>query len=73
MKITTRSNKLFIKSLFFTALSATALSLSSCAPDPQLQRQMDQDILTASELRKAGDTVGPQHGRGSQAYGHGGF
>ena len=73
MKITTRSNESLIKTLFFTALSATVLSLCSCAPDPELQRQMDQDILSASELRKAGDSVGPQQGRGSQAYGHGGF
>lgn len=73
MKITTRSNDFLMKTLFFTALSATVLSLSSCAPDPELQRQMDQDILTASELRKAGDSVGAQQGRGSQAYGHGGF
>ncbi|MGB2402465.1 MAG: hypothetical protein ACPIA7_03535 [Akkermansiaceae bacterium] len=49
------------------------MMISSCAPDPVLQRQMDQDILTASEIRKAGDTTGAQQGRGSQAYGHGGF
>ena len=73
MKMTTHSNELLIKSLFFTALSATALSLSSCAPDPELQRQMDQDILTAPEIRKAGDSIGPQQGKGSQAYGYGGF
>jgi hypothetical protein len=47
--------------------------ISSCAPDPVLQRQMDQDILTAAEIKKAGDTTGAQQGRGSQAYGHGGF
>ena len=27
----------------------------------------------AAEIKKAGDTTGAQQGRGSQAYGHGGF
>lgn len=56
-----------------STISATLLLISSCAPDPVLQRQMEQDILTASEIRKAGDTTGAQQGRGSQAYGYGGF
>lgn len=56
-----------------STITVTLMMISSCAPDPVLQRQMDQDILTASEIRKAGDTTGAQQGRGSQAYGHGGF
>ena len=73
MKNTTCSNDRLGKTAFVIAVPAILLLISSCAPDPALQRQMDQDILTASEIKKAGHTTGAQHGRGSQAYGHGGF
>jgi len=73
MKNTIRSNGHLHVSAFTIAIPAILLLISSCAPDPVLQRQMDQDILTAAERKKAGDTTGAQQGRGSQAYGHGGF
>ncbi|MDG1357005.1 MAG: hypothetical protein P8P36_02305 [Akkermansiaceae bacterium] len=73
MKNTTRSNQRPTLAILFVAVPATLLLISSCAPDPVLQRQMEQDIITASELRKEGDTTGAQQGRGSQAYGYGGF
>ena len=73
MKNTTRSNGHQSMTALLSAISATLLIVSSCAPDPALQRQMEQDILTASEIRKSGDTTRAQQGRGSQAYGHGGF
>ena len=48
--------------------------VSSCgAPDPRLQKEMDQDILTAAERKGPGDTTGAQQGQGSRNYGHGGF
>ena len=66
------------KSIFATIIPSTALTgilltLSSCAPDPALQKQMDQDILTAAEKKQATDRPGPHQGRGSQGYGYGGF
>ncbi len=73
MKNTNCSDQRPSLSILFIVVPATLALISSCAPDPALQRQMEQDILTASELRKAGDTTGAQQGRGSHAYGHGGF
>lgn len=73
MKITSHSYRRSGAILFVTALALSILSTSSCAPDPVLQEQMERDILSAAEVRKEGDSAGPQQGRGSHAYGHGGF
>lgn len=49
-------------------------ALTSCgAPDPTLQKEMDRDILSASENKAPGNTTGPQQGQGARNYGHGGF
>lgn len=73
MKITSHLGPRLNNTLLASVFTGTILSVSSCAPDPELQEQMERDILSASEVRKAGDSAGPQQGRGSQAYGHGGF
>lgn len=73
MKITSHFSSRSGAILLASVLAGTILSTSSCAPDPALQEQMERDILSASEIRQAGDSAGPQQGRGSQAYGHGGF
>jgi hypothetical protein len=73
MKIPTHFNQLTGRVVFCIGLAGTVWSLSSCAPNPVLQEQMEQDILTAAEERKAGDSAGSQQGRGSRAWGYGGF
>ena len=66
-----------ISTILATALYSSALAgiltLTSCAPDPTLQKQMDQDILTAAEKKQATDRPGPHQGIGNQGYGLGGF
>lgn len=64
-----------VKLLALICLPLAAIPfLSSCgAPDPGLQREMNQDILSAAERRGPGDTTGAQQGQGSRNYGHGGF
>lgn len=54
-------------------LLAPLLTSSCGAPNPDLQQQMDRDILTAAENKAAGSTAAPQQGQGSKNYGHGGF
>ena len=73
MKFKKHSDHLSSAKLLITMISGVVLSISSCAPDPTLQQQMEQDILTAAETRKPGDSAGPQQGRGSRAWGYGGF
>lgn len=60
--------------LFASISIATPCILTSCgAPDPRVQGEMERNILSASENRKAGNTTGPQQAQGSKNWGHGGF
>ncbi len=54
-------------------LLAPLLASSCGAPNPDLQQQMNRDILSAAENKAAGNTTAPQQGQGSKNYGHGGF
>jgi hypothetical protein len=64
-----------VKSLILICLPLFAMPLvSSCgAPNPELQKEMNRDILTAAERKGPGDTTGAQQGQGARNYGHGGF
>jgi len=50
-----------------------SLLVSSCAPNPVLQKQMDQDILKASESTKAKNESETQGGERDTRADQGGF
>lgn len=55
------------------ALAGILLGISACAPDPTLQKEMEENILTAAEREQVKDVGGPQFGQDSRGYGYGGF
>ena len=71
---TTRIITSSISAAFFCLATGTSLLCSSCgAPDPTVQKELDQDILSHAKKKGPGNTTGPQYGQGNSNYGFGGY
>ncbi|MBK1829211.1 hypothetical protein JIN77_00595 [Verrucomicrobiaceae bacterium R5-34] len=71
LKIT--PSKLAAMGLPALAIGLSLICASCGAPDPTVQKEMDQDIMSAAEKKGPGSTVGPKYMQSSQGYGLGGY
>ncbi|BDS06032.1 hypothetical protein NT6N_10720 [Oceaniferula spumae] len=71
---TTRINNYTLTTAICCLSMALSLFVTSCgAPDPNAQKRMDADIMSAGQKKGPGSTTGPQYMQGSRGYGLGGF